>query len=311
MTAPAANPQHSGAETVRATVRPPMTATDLRTTAFRSTSVRPGPIGLVAEAIRETLSRRRLIRYLVQADLKKKGADTLLGNLWWVLDPLLQMAVYVVLVTVITTRSQPDYPLFIFSAILPWKWFTSSVNDAIVSVTSQERLIKQIHFPKIVLPVAAAGAAVANFAFGLIALGLLLVAFYAGRATPMLLLIPVIAVVQFAFTLALSLVVAGINVFYRDVGNVSRHVLRLWFYLSPALYSTAQIHKLAESSPIVGHLMSLNPFAVLFESYRSVIYEGLPPDWTGLIRLLLVSLVLVALATIVFKRLEPAFAKVL
>jgi ABC-type polysaccharide/polyol phosphate export permease len=297
---------------VRATVRPPMTATDSRTTAFRTTSVRPGPIGLVSEAIRETLSRRRLIRYLVQADLKKKGADTLLGNLWWVLDPLLQMAVYVVLVTVIRSgSSQPDYPLFIFSAILPWKWFTSSVNDATVSVTSQERLIKQIHFPKIVLPVAAAGAAVANFAFGLIALGLLLVAFYGDRATPMLLLIPVIGVVQFAFTLAMALVVAGINVFYRDVGNVSRHVLRLWFYLSPALYSTAQIHTLAQSNPIVGHLMSVNPFAVLFESYRSVIYEGVAPDWTGLIRLLVVSLILVALATIVFKRLEPAFAKVL
>ena len=273
--------------------------------------MRPGPLGLVTEALRETLSRRRLIGYLVRADLKKKGADTLLGNLWWVVDPLLQMAVYVILVTVIRASSQEDYPLFIFTAILPWKWFTSSVGASIQSVTSQERLIKQIHFPKIVLPIAAAGAAVANFAFGLIALGLLLVAFYASRAAPTLLLIPFIAVVQFTFTLALALVVAAINVFYRDVGNVSRHVLRLWFYLSPALYSTAQIHKLAESSPIVGHVMSLNPFAVLFESYRSVIYEGAPPDWTGLIRLFAVSLVLVALGTIAFKRLEPAFAKVL
>jgi ABC-type polysaccharide/polyol phosphate export permease len=99
-------------------------------------------------------SRRRLIRYLVQADTKKKGADTLLGNVWWILDPLLQMLVYVILVAVIFQRSEADYPLFIFAAILPWKWFTSSVNDAIGSVVSQERLIKQIHFPKIVLPTA-------------------------------------------------------------------------------------------------------------------------------------------------------------
>jgi ABC-type polysaccharide/polyol phosphate export permease len=288
-----------------------MTASDLRTPAFRSSADSPNPIGLVREAIRESWSRRRLIRYLVQADLKKKGADTLLGNLWWVLDPLLQMAVYVILVSVISVTTREDYPLFIFAAILPWKWFTSSVNDAIVSVTSKERLIKQLHFPKIVLPFAAAGAGVANFAFGLIALALLLVAFYGHRATPMLLLIPVIAVVQFTFTLSLSLVVAAINVFYRDVGNVSRHVLRLWFYLSPALYSTAQIQKLADSNPVVGQAMSLNPFAILFESYRAVIYDGAFPDWTGLIRLFLVSLVLVALATIVFKRLEPTFAKVL
>ena len=68
---------------------------------FRSSAIQPGAVGLIRDGIAETLSRRRLISYLVQADLKKKGADTLLGNVWWVLDPLLQMLVYVVLVSVI------------------------------------------------------------------------------------------------------------------------------------------------------------------------------------------------------------------
>ena len=81
-------------------------------------------MALIREGIDEILSRRRLVRYLVQADMKRKGADTLLGNVWWVLDPLLQMGVYVVFVAVILQTPQPDYPLFILSAILPWKWFT-------------------------------------------------------------------------------------------------------------------------------------------------------------------------------------------
>ncbi len=76
----------------------------------RSTSVRPSLFRLVLDGFREALSRRRLIRYLVQADLKKKGSDTALGNVWWVLDPLLQMIVYVVLVSVIFSRSQPRLP---------------------------------------------------------------------------------------------------------------------------------------------------------------------------------------------------------
>ena len=80
------------------------------------------------------LGRRRLIAYLVQADMKKKGADTLLGNIWWVLDPLLQMVVYVVFISVVLGRGGPDYPLFIFAAILPWKWFQSSIQDGITSV---------------------------------------------------------------------------------------------------------------------------------------------------------------------------------
>ena len=72
---------------------------------------------MLREAVVEVFGRRRLIAYLVQADLHKKGADTLLGNLWWVLDPLLQMAVYVVLVSVIFQRGGPDYPLFLLAAI--------------------------------------------------------------------------------------------------------------------------------------------------------------------------------------------------
>jgi ABC-type polysaccharide/polyol phosphate export permease len=263
------------------------------------------------EAIRESWSRRRLIGYLVQADLKKKGADTVLGNVWWILDPLLQMLVYVILVSVIFARSQPDYPLFIFSAILPWKWFTSSISDAITAVTSQDRLIKQVHFPKIVLPFAATVAGLVNFGFGLLGLGGLLLILFHDRISPTLAFIPAVAFVQFVFTLALTFVFSSVNVFYRDVGNLSRHLLRLWFYLSPGLYPIEQIQKLGEHSRLLETVLMGNPFAILFESYRKVIYDKVAPDWTLLGLLLLGSIVLMALTTYIFKRLEPSFAKVL
>ena len=165
-------------------VRAPQGATLRRVTArseapasFRSSSVSPGSLGLITEGIREVLSRRRLILYIVRADLKKSGADTLLGNVWWVVDPLIQMLIYSVLVTLIFDRQVPDYGLFVFSAILPWKWFEATVKDGVSAITSQERLIKQIYFPKLVLPLAAVSAGVVNFAFGLIPLvGLTLVA---------------------------------------------------------------------------------------------------------------------------------------
>jgi ABC-type polysaccharide/polyol phosphate export permease len=288
---------------------------------FNSSSARPGPIGLVVEAIRDIWSRRRLVWYLVRADLKKKGADSLLGNLWWVLDPLLQMLVYVVLVEVLFQRKQPDYPLFIFAAILPWKWFTSSVGDGITAVTAQDRLIKQVHFPKIVLPTAAAVAGIANFAFGLIPLMALLVLWYPTRLSGYLLLVPLIAAVQLVFTLALTFAVSAINVFFRDVGNLSRHVLRLWFYLSPALYGQATIDTLRENHKELFRLMELNPFYTLFTAYRTVIYGAetanngsvppMAPDWAALGGLAAGSLIFLLIATIFFKRIEPSFAKVL
>ena len=269
------------------------------------------PLELVREGLTDIWSRRRLARYLVRADLVKKGSDTVLGNIWWVLDPLLQMIVYVIFVTIITTRTLPAYPLFIFAAILPWKWFASSVGDAITAVTSQERIIKQVQFPKLVLPVASVVSGIVNFAFGLIPLIGLMLLFFRDYLTPWIVLIPVIAAVQFVFTLAASLYLAAINVFFRDVGNVVRNLLRLVFYLSPSLYSIEQVKAVMSKSVAVDVAFNLNPFTPLLESYRDVIYYGRAPEWSHLLALLVVSVVLLLIGLVFFKRLEPSFAKVL
>ena len=270
---------------------------------------RPGAVELVADGFREIWSRRRLIRYLVRADLKKHGSDTLLGNIWWVLDPLLQMVVYVVLVTVIFKVNKDAYPLFVFSAILPWKWFSSCINDGITSVTSRDRIIKQVKFPKVVLPVSAAVGGIVSFAFGLIPLIGLMVLFYSDRISWYLVLIPAIAAVQFVFSLACAIGVAAVNVFFRDIANVARHALRLWFYLSPALWAYEDVA--GRLGGMVGKIELLNPWTPLFESYRAVIYNQTMPNWGGLFVLLLASSVFLALVMLFFKRLEPAFAKVL
>jgi len=277
------------------------------------------PLRLLRQAIDEVVSRRRLIRYLVQADMKKRGSDTLLGNLWWIFDPLLQMLVYVVFITIIAQRSQPDYPLFIFASILPFKWYQSVVTDSTMSVVRQSSLIRQIAFPKIVLPIATATAEVVGFVWGFIPLlGLML--FYADRITIFLLWVPVIAVVQYVFSVASAIFVAAANVFFRDLGNIVTHLMRLWWFLSPGLYSIDNLNSVAlfKEHHVLLDIARLNPLATLFEAYRGVIYgaadgKGPPhmPDLGSLAGLLVASIVLTALAAIFFKRLEPSFAKVL
>jgi len=284
----------------------------------RLSSTRAGLVARTVQGFREILLRQRLIRYLVGADLKRTHADTAFGQLWWIFDPLLQMAVYVVLVEVIFKRNIPDYPLFLFAAILPWKWFSTTLSDATVSVTNRQSLIRQIQFPKVVLPTASVTAGTVSFLIGLIALGIVYL-FFINRLTPWVLLIPVIAAVQFVFTLAMGIWLAAVNAFYRDVQNVLRHVLRLWFYLSPALYS---LHDLEKGSPF-RKILELNPFAPLFDSYRAVIWGVMgplgtkvqthpgAPNWIGLGAVLIFSFILLALAIALFKRVEPAFARIL
>jgi ABC-type polysaccharide/polyol phosphate export permease len=273
--------------------------------------VRPGPIATLRQTVTDVSSRRRLIEYLVRADLKKRGSNTVLGNIWWFLDPLLTMAVYVVLVTVILQNTKEAYPLFIFCAILPWKWFSATTVESTRSIIGREKIIKQVHFPKIVLPLATVVGGVANFVFGLVPLFAMMLLFYQNHITAWLLLIPVVAVVQFLFQLGASIFLSAVTVFYRDLGLLMTHLIRLWFYLSPALYGAEQVKKLAESNPQLVRIYNLNPFAGLFESYRSLIYYGQPPAWDLLGIVLIESAFLLVVAVLVFKRLEPAFAKVL
>lgn len=252
--------------------------------------------------------------------MKKRGSDTVLGNLWWILDPLLQMIVYVIFITIVARGgAAPDYPLFIFAAILPWKWFSAVINDATTSVVRHDRLIRQIAFPKLVLPLSTTTAGVVGFAWGLIPLGLILL-LHMDRLSLMLIWIPLIAGVQYVFTLGAAILVSAANVYFRDLGNALTHFLRLWWFLSPGLYSLASLHelKIVRENPIIGFLAGLNPFAVLFESYRAVIYgspDGVggphPPDLVALFWLLAFSAVFVGLTITFFKRVEPNFAKVL
>lgn len=298
---------------------------------YRSSSRSAGPITLVTTAWRETLSRRRLIQYLVSADVKKKGTDTVLGNLWWLLDPLIAMAIYSFVMTQIFQRQQEDFPLYLLAAVIPFKWFTQSISDSVGSVVRNEKLIKQIQFPKIVLPIAGSASEVISFGFGMVLLmGLSLITASGAHLSLMLLWIPIIAIVQYVLILGLSFMVAAFTVFYRDVGIIIGHLMRLLFFVSPILWSfDAGTGRGAQLEKAVGHTMynilQLNPVAILLTSYRHVVYGTVvvKPDGTAgwgpttspnveLLALLFVfSLLVLFFGTWFFKRLEPAFAKVL
>ena len=312
--------------------------------AFRSSNDRPGPIALIRNGIIDVWSRRRLIGYMVRADVRKRGVDTVLGNVWWVLDPLITMLIYVLVMTVIFERSTPDFPLFLLSAMVPFKWFTATVGSSTHAVTGKEGLIKQIMFPKIILPVTGAISQVVSFLFGLLVLGAVLVLAYRDHVSVQLVWVPLIAAVQFVFVLGITFIVSAVTVFYRDVGIVIGHFMRLLFWVSPILWSFTAVsgrgqslaEGLASADRTLGlpggslfNVLSYNPVSILLESYRKAIYGNLgvtetadggqaltwtaatPPDLGLLAAILASGLVILVIGTVIFKRLEPAFAKIL
>jgi ABC-type polysaccharide/polyol phosphate export permease len=270
-----------------------------------------GGVGLLRAGIADLISRRRLIRYLVRADLKRTHADTIIGQLWWIVDPILQVGVYFLVFDLIFHRKTPDFLLYLLAAILPWKWFNSVLNNAMSSVVGRQGLIRQVPFPKLVLPTSATLAGTVSFTIGLSAL-VLVYPLYLGRLTPWVLLLPVVAFVQLVFSLAIAIALSAANSFYRDVSNVTGHVLRLLFYMSPILYTVDDL----PTNPTARFLFSLNPFTTLMTAYRDIIWgtatgPGRAPDFVGLGVLLAVSFVLLAIAIAIFKRVEPALARIL
>jgi len=313
--------------------------------AFRSSNDRPGSIALIRNAITDVWSRRRLIGYMVRADVKKRGVDTVLGNVWWVLDPLITMLIYVLVMTVIFQRSTPDFPLFLLSGMVAFKWFTHTIGSSTNAVAGKEGLIKQILFPKIILPVTLTLSQIVSFLFGMLVLFFLWFFVYHDHVTIQVIWVPLIAVIQYIFVLGIAFMVSAVTVFYRDVGIVIGHFMRLLFWVSPILWSFMEVagrgQALQQSlesiernfglpNGLLFGALSYNPVAILLESYRKVIYGGLgaivdpetgrrtliwteatPPDFRMLGLLLVTGIIITILGTLVFKRLEPNFAKVL
>ena len=284
----------------------------MRGTALRLTVGRPrrGPIGTVAETLMSLVQRRRLILYLTIARVRQDGGNTLIGNLWLILDPTLQLAIYYFLVGIVFNRPQPDFPLFLFAAILPWRWFTSGLSVSTESVRSRDRVMRQIAFPQIVLPFSTLAASTVEFLFGLVPLFSLYLA-YPGRLSTWVLAMPLVMAVQLLWMIPFAIMLSALNVFIRDIGNFLRHALRLLFYISPALFSYERIRGILDPHPPAHLLLDLNPMAYILTAYRDLLYEGRSADWGTLAVVACASLPFTLLSLYLFRRMSPWFVKVL
>jgi lipopolysaccharide transport system permease protein/teichoic acid transport system permease protein len=264
---------------------------------------RRGPVREAWRQAAATLRYRPLIRYMVSSSLRTQNTGTIFGHLWWLLDPLLLMLVYVVLIDVVLERGGENYPLFVFIAVVAWKYFAATSRNAMALTVGKERLMRQVAFPKTVLPLSAVLGGTIHFAFALVVVVIFAVPFgiYPHVTLPLVLLV---AAVQFVLTLGMSLFLSALNVFLRDVQNLGEYVFRMWFYLSPGLYAVAAVPENYRE------IYELNPFATLFPAYRSVLLDHSTPDFAALGVVGGFSLIVLVAAYVFFVRLEPSFTKV-
>jgi lipopolysaccharide transport system permease protein len=248
---------------------------------------------------------RELMGFLAWRDVMVRYKQSLLGVAWVVIQPLIAMVVFTVVFgrfARLPSEGVP-YAVFTYSALLPWQLFSTALTRSANSLLTSSSLLTKVYFPRLVLPVAATLANVVDFAISLVVFFGLLAVFRIWPGWPILAL-PLLVLLTIATALAFGIWLAALNVRYRDVGYVLPFMIQLSLYISPVAYSA----QLVPSGPWrVAY--ALNPLAGLIQAYRWALIRGPVPDYTLLISVAMVAILLVS-GIYYFRRIEKTFADV-
>jgi len=255
------------------------------------------------ERILELVKYRELVRNLVIRDIKLRYRNSVLGFVWCLGNPLLMMAVFTVVFTILMPNDIPNYPVFILCALLPWNYFNTSIMGAIDSIVGNAHLIKKVYFPREVLPLSIVLANLVNFLLALIVLFAMLFAFRV-RLTPWALYLPLIIFIQTIFTLGLGLIFATLNVFYRDTKIIMEVGMLAWFFLTPVFY------RIEDLVPKYARLMYwVNPMASFISWYRIVLYHGISMEPGFIFRTFITAVGALVVGYLVFTRYSSVFGE--
>ena len=258
--------------------------------------------------VRSLVDRRQVLRLLVARDLKVKYADSALGYLWSVLDPLMMAVVYWFVFTVIFTRGvgREPYILFLLLGLLPWNWTNGAISDSTRSLTADAKLVRSSNMMREVWVLRVVGSKGMEFLFSLPVV-LLFVLIYRQTPSWYLLFFPLAILLQATFLVGVTLALASVTVLFTDVQRLVRIVLRVMFYLSPVIYGVQDVY---ERAPEWTHpLFVLNPLSGIFDLYRASFFPEHFSGWTEVGVAAVVSAGFLMLGMSTFMRLEGRVLK--
>ena len=232
----------------------------------------------------ELLGYRELLYNLVVRDLKVRYKNSVLGVAWSLLNPLFMMVVFTVVFTVMQSSDIKKFPVFVLCGLLPWNFFLASVTGATGSIVGNAYLIKKVYFPREVLPLSIVLSNLVNFFLALIVLfGMM--ALFRVRLTLWVFYLPVLILIQIAFSSGMALLLSTVNVFYRDTQHIVEMLMLAWFFVTPIFWDHTILPEtkyfLGITWPVQRLTFILNPMASLISAYRDVLFFGrqIAPDF--------------------------------
>ena len=248
---------------------------------------------------------RDLLYTLTVHRIKVRYKQSVLGLSWAILQPLSLMLIYTLIFSVVARMPSDDipYPLFAYTGLLPWTYFSTALSTATNGLVSHSHLVTKVYFPREILPVTYVLAALFDFLIASLVLAGLMIYYRAPITLNFLYVVPIILVLTI-FALAMSLFMSAVQVRFRDVGVAMPLLLQVWMFATPIIYPLSAVPE--RLRPIY----DLNPTVGVIEGFRNVLLQGTPPNLRALGVSALVSLILLPLMYIFFKRVEATVADI-
>src|SRR3954447_2242977 len=257
------------------------------------------------------LRHRYLFEQMVRRELRQKYKGSMLGVLWYVVNPLVLMGAYALMFGVLLKAvSIDDYAIFLMAGLLGWLFFSQSLLLAAPSLVNQSALVRKVRFPRETIPASVVAVQLVTFGILLAILVPIAVAVRGTLSPDLLLLVPVAACL-FVFTLGLALIVAVLHAHFRDMEPILAAALLPWFFLTPIFFEVDSLPGLADHPWAETVLEWVNPVAPFIEAVRSVLYDGSMPSLGVLVYLVVAAAVAIVLGRAVFARLQRELAVVL
>jgi lipopolysaccharide transport system permease protein len=260
----------------------------------------------VFEGVRELWRYRELFYFLVWRDVKVRYKQTVFGIIWAIMQPFVTMIVFTIFFKKLANMPSDGipYPIFSYSALLPWIYFSGAINNAGMSLVQNSHLLTKVYFPRVAVPASACFCGLVDFGVASVMLfGLM--AWYRVCPNWEIILLPMLMVPMILLTLGVGLIFAALNVRYRDVRYALPFVTQIFLFITPVIYPCSLIPERFKP------LLAMNPLTGLIEAFRNSLLPSQQIDWSVLGISVVSSMVLFFIGFVYFRKMERTFADVI
>ncbi len=255
------------------------------------------------KALKELYAYRQMIAGLVKKDLRGRYKGSVLGFLWTFINPLLQLLVYTMVFSVIMKNGIEKYYIYLFVALIPWIFFSTSITSGCSSIIQSKEMVKKIYFPREVLPIATVTSGFINMLYCFIVIFAVLLVARIGFNVYAILCLPIIMLVEYLLALGFTLIFSALTVYFRDLEYILGIITMAWMYLTPVLYSIDMVPEELKN------ILLMNPMSPIIIAYRDILYYRQVPQLETLASAFAVGIVSCVLGYLIFHKLQKNFAE--